>query len=234
MTTCADVTIYGDSIMRATVFDGRSYHSQMKEFLGRLDAQFGITAKNRSRFGCTIDKGAAMVENDISEGEVGRWALLEYGGNDCNFDWTAVSQNPDCEHYPATSPSQFKASLERMVACLSRAGSTPLLMTLPPIDAQRYFDHIVRMGNDAGRLMHWLRDVQVIYRFQELYSNAVAEVARRCGVALVDVRSRFLDRHGRYEDLISPDGLHPTAEGYELIYSAFEDFLNERRSARAS
>ena len=97
-------------------------------------------------------------------------------------------------------------------------------MSLPPLDAQRYLDFIGRLGSDTGRILRWLGDVQMIYRYQEMYSAAVSQLAARLDLPLIDVRSRFLARRD-YTELIARDGIHLTQTGYELIYRTCREQL---------
>ena len=90
-------------------------------------------------------------------------------------------------------------------------------MTLPPLDAQRYLDFIGRLGSDKAAVLHWLGDVQMIYRWQEMYSSAISQLAGRLGLPLADVRSRFLSRRD-YQSLIARDGIHLTEAGYSLVF----------------
>lgn len=231
MENAVHVVIYGDSIMRAMVPDKNfHYHSLIGGFLEKVSAGFGLQIKNRSRFGSTIERGFELLRRDLSKGTNCRYALLEYGGNDCNFDWHRVAEDPEGVHNPHTGLQSFTQILEEMAGALAGAGVQPVLMTLPPLDAQRYLDFIGRDGTDKGRILHWLGDVQMIYRFHEMYSGAIARLAQSKRIPLVDVRSRFLDKHN-YRTLISEDGIHPSATGYALICSAFESFLRERTGA---
>ena len=150
---------------------------------------------------------------------------MEYGGNDCNFDWPAVAAAPEAQHLPATPLPAFLAALEEAAAKLQRAGVTPVFTTLPPIDAERYFAHICGHGVDGAELMRWLGNVQTIYRFQELYSASAAQFALSNGFALIDARATLLTPRRDYAALVSIDGLHPSEAGYELMYGAYKERL---------
>lgn len=226
MSQSADVCIYGDSIMRGTIPVALAkYKFTVGEYLDRLAARFPLRILNRARFGAPVTKGAALLKQDLARSVTARYALLEFGGNDCNFNWVEVSASPEREHFPKTSLPVFTETLEAMADDLVRAGSQPVLMTLPPIDAERYLDTICA-APDCSRenILRWLGDTQMIYRFQELYSDAVSRLAARRGLSLVDVRSLFLDKRN-YRELISEDGIHPSSQGYSIILSAFQDRL---------
>ena len=99
----------------------------------------------------------------------------------------------------------------------------PVLMTLPPIDAARYLDFICRGGADKGRILRWLGDCQMIYRYQELYSDTVAQVAAEQAVPLIPVRRAFLwDQN--YCRMISADGIHLNMTGYRRLFDTIADW----------
>ena len=109
---------------------------------------------------------------------------------------------------------------------LASAGVQPVLMTLPPIDGQRYFQFISRRA-DGGSILRWLGDVGRIYRHQELYSDAVAALAMTEGLPLIDVRRQFL----RMRDLpryIAADGIHLTMTGYRCLFDTLAGWIRER------
>lgn len=226
MAECINVCIYGDSIMKGTVPDGAArYRFTIGEYLDRIVERFPLKIVNRAKFGAPVTKGEALLRQDLSREISGEITLLEYGGNDCNFDWAAVSAEPDGEHQPKTPLNVFLATLEGMVDAVLKAGSRPVLMTLPPIDAEKYLDRICQDERCVKeRILHWLGDTHMIYRYHEMYSGAIANLAARRGLLLIDVRSRFLDKHN-YRELISSDGIHPSEKGYSILYSVFREKL---------
>lgn len=217
--------IYGDSILKGVIQDEETgmYHPMKKDDFAPLCAQHPITVVNRSKFGATIGRGWAFLSRALEKQTVCDLAVLEFGGNDCNFDWKAVSDNPGGSHLPMTEPEIFADTLRRMTAALRGSGIRPVLVSLPPIHAQRYFDHILAStpGTNGDRILAWLGgDVQMIYRYQELYSAAVTRIAYETGSIYLDLRSAFLDKHG-YGELLCADGIHPNEAGHALIADAF-------------
>ncbi len=222
--------IYGDSIMNGTVLDPtQKYISIMAENLKKFCAAFGIEAKNRSRYGLTVEQGKKMLDYDIQKGLDCDYALVEFGGNDCNYRWSEISQEPTAVHLPRTCLDRFREVYQSMIGELHKAGIRPILMTLPPLDAERYLAYLGCVGNDCKRILSWLGDVNMIYRFHEYYSNAVEKIAQKTGALLVDVRAYFLDKHN-FRDLICEDGVHPNEEGHKLLFRAFEDFVRAELS----
>ncbi len=213
--------IYGDSIMKGTVIDcAYRYHALFDRYFRKFAERFNIEVDNRARFGITIDKGYKLLLQDIEAGMDADFALIEFGGNDSNFRWDEISRNPEAQHEPLTRIEHFKEVVHAMIRDLRAAEVKPVLMTLPPIDSERYLSFLTRNGNDRGRILQWLGKPEVIHDFHERYSDAMEEIARETSAPLVDARSRFLGRRD-YARLMCLDGIHPTEEGYELIAEAF-------------
>lgn len=220
--------IYGDSLMKGTILcEKNRYRAVMNERIRRFSERFGIAVTNRSRFGMTIDRGEGILARDLQSGATATYALIEYGGNDCNFNWAEVANDPSGEHQPAVPLERFCQTFARMVAELRGAGIRPVAMSLPPIDAEKYLRFIGESGVNTGRVLQWLGDVQAIYRFHEGYSRAICAMAQKLGVLLCDVRSALLGA-GSPKELTCEDGLHLTEEGYDLAVEAISGFTAER------
>ena len=166
-----------------------------------------------------------IMERDLSEGLVCDTAVIEFGGNDCNFDWAAVSEHPEEKHLPATPPEEYLESMRAIVRWLFAQNIRPVLMTLPPIDADRYFRFLVGTKLNPKHILNWLGDVQQIYRYQEMYSLMVEKVAREFSIQLIDLRQRCLESRGFVKKMICADGLHLTEEGQQFIGDAIVDLV---------
>ena len=216
-----NVTVYGDSILKGVVLEEGKY-VVAREWEQRLAERFGLRIQNRSRFGSTIQKAMSRIEKDsqtpCAEPE---YALLEFGGNDCDYDWAAIAAAPEEAHDCKTPPEQFLDCYRRAVALLRGSGRTPVLATLPPINAERYLRFLCRDGLSRENIVRWLGDVEHIYRWQELYSQLVEQLAREEKTPLVDLRLPFLRDTRAPETLLCADGIHPSRSGQDLIYRAF-------------
>ena len=99
-------------------------------------------------------------------------------------------------------------------------------MSLPPVDSDKYYEYIISKGVDRSSLLKFLGTPLSIYRYQELYSDAILKLARSEELPFVDVRSAFLECIGSpFSQLISGDGLHPTEKGYEIVARCFRERL---------
>ena len=202
------IEVWGDSILRGVVLDPETRrYSRLKEAscVALSSRALGIPAENHARFGMTSEKGRVVMEREIPAHAEGEAALIGFGGNDIDYDWRAVAADPHAEHLPHTPPKRFCENMRAMV-CLARSrGMEPLLMTLPPIDAVRYYEWIGR-DIEGNRL--------------------VVELARQLGCRLVDLRASFLE-NGDYRPYLCMDGIHPNAEGHVLMERVFLRYARE-------
>lgn len=216
------IDIFGDSIMRGILLNSKDqrYYPMPADGIKSFEEEFSVSINNKAKFGCTIQKGSRQMEAALEKGLHCDSVLLEYGGNDCDFKWNEVSADPQGEHSPLTPLPLFESLYRQMIARLQALKITPIIMSLPPINSEKYLNWIVRDGLSSENILHWLGDVNMIYRFQELYSAAAAKIAYETRCIYVDVRSQFLDKH-HYTDFLCDDGIHPNEMGHQLIYRAF-------------
>lgn len=215
-----NVTVYGDSILKGVVLENGKYVVS-RDWQERLAARCGISVTNRSRFGCTVEKAMARIRRDCETPcAAPEYALLELGGNDCDFDWAAIAAAPEEAHDCKTPPERFVALYRAAVTLLRESGRTPVLSTLPPIHAESYLRFLCRDGLSRESILRWLGDVERIYRWQEYYSQLVERLAREEDAPLLDLRLPFLRDARGPRTLLCADGLHPSRLGQELLYEA--------------
>lgn len=220
-----NIYIYGDSILKATVPDENfRYHFHLQQIMQPY-ATLPVEIVNRAKMGATVTKGASLLAHDLGRGLSAKYALLGFGGNDSDFDWAAIEADPQGEHHPNTEIHQFVQTLTDMTDQLRSRGIQPVLMSLPPICAERYLDFICRNGLSREKILSWLGDCQMIYRFQEMYSDAVSAFARMKNLPLLDVRSTFLRDHRFTRQMNAADGIHLTDAGYTVLFRQLADSL---------
>ena len=213
-----NLIIYGDSILKGVLLENGRY-TVNREWEDRLQAREGLHFTNRSRFGCTIQKALDLIRRDRARS--GPWegtALLELGGNDCDYDWAAISDRPDRAYDCKTPPERFREDYRTAIALLRKDGLCPVLITLPPIHSERYLRFICRNGLSRENILSWLGDVEAISRWQASYSRMVSELAGEESVRLVDVRSVFPSDPEGLGAYLCEDGIHPSRAGQDLIF----------------
>jgi lysophospholipase L1-like esterase len=228
------ICIFGDSLTKGVVFDSvlKKYTLLKNCFANLIKNSANVAVKNYSKFGSTVSKGMEMLYRHQDELKNYDYIALEFGGNDCDYNWAEVSAAPDQPHQPKTPVSLFIQKYTEMINVVRRGGSRPVLLSLPPIDAKRYFAWISR-GLNADNILRWLGDVEHIYRWHEMYNLAVCRLAKDSGVPLIDISSVFLGTKG-YQKLLCEDGIHPNEEGHKLISRTIESTIRQYQNAYAS
>ena len=221
MQTNRVISIFGDSILKGVrMLSGTTRYGTTDDIgLESIAKSHDWILDNRSRFGCTVQKGEQLLNRQLEKGETPAVVLLEYGGNDADFRWAEVAERPDGEHLPNTPLPVFVETMRRMIDTLRAHRVKPVLTTLPPILSERYLDWITRGGLSKEHILTWLGDANAIYRYQEKYSLAVERLARETGCPLVDLRSAFLEKRSLLPYLCE-DGIHPSDAGQRLIHDA--------------
>ncbi len=216
------VTLWGDSIGRGIDFDiARGRYAVLRRHFTRLLEERGvIRIDNRSRFGATVVDGLEDYKaSGLTEGTM----LLEYGGNDCNMPWREVSQEPQRLHQAAIPLPLFEETLAKFARLVKERGGRPLLVTPPPLMAERFVPW-VSQGLDDGAILRYLGDVHHVYRWHERYANAVRRVAVQLRCGLVDLRDRLLQERD-YPSLMGVDGMHINQQGHIVIADALAELL---------
>lgn len=224
----SSVLLFGDSLGKGIIFDEIQdrYRFLKDNFVRLFSENFDIAVKNFSSFGCTVTKGLKLLDRHIKELPSTEAVVLEFGGNDCDYNWAEVSRMPETDHAPKTPMDKFIQTYQSMIHKVRACGGIPILMNLPPIDAPRYFAR-VSAGLNPDHILSWLGDVERIYRWHEYYSLAIHRIALLCDTPLIDVRSAFLERRN-FKDLICEDGIHPNAKGHSLICEVVSSFVQAR------
>ncbi len=190
-----------------------------------FSAESGIQIHNYARFGCTIRKAIRWIRRDCEEsGKPEDSVVLEFGGNDCDYDWARISQNPVLRIQCKTPPEEFAALYREALALIRQSGRRPVAMTLPPIHSLRYLNFVCRNGLIKENLLRWLGDAGAIGRRQRLYSELALQVAREEQAEVIDLRAAFPQDETALAELLCEDGIHPNQKGQARI-------LNEIRTA---
>lgn len=228
------ITIYGDSILKGILLvDGR--YTVNHEWEDRYTQKYNIELRNMSHFGNTLEKGMKRMESDLSHGRLpGDFAVIGFGGNDCDFNWAEVAADPEGEHSCSVPQERFCALYRQAIHMMRQAGAEPVLVTPPPIDSERYLNRICRDGLPREKILQWLGDVNAIYRWQEMYARMSESIAAQEGTILVDLRTPILAKR-RLGDYLCDDGIHPSRQGQQIIFdslcAATEKILPGRNEA---
>ncbi|HPF87622.1 MAG TPA: SGNH/GDSL hydrolase family protein [Candidatus Limiplasma sp.] len=218
----SEIQIWGDSLAVGITYDEQRqrYAISKERCTNRLSEDLPCKVVNNAKMGATVLDGLQRFEK--AQPVEGALCVVEYGGNDCNLDWTRLSDDPNAEPLAKVEISVFTKKLEEFIEKIENSGMKAVLVTPLPLHAQRFFNWVSK-GLNADSILHALRDVQSIYSWQERYAIAVRNVAEKMGTPLIDLRDAMLSNNN-YPLMICKDGMHLCDEGYRYI----TDYLLQR------
>lgn len=223
-----DFLLYGDSIARGVIYDEdkEKYIVSDESFPALLQGKLKGVINNAARFGNTLIRAIGKLPNDVLRKNPDI-VIIEFGGNDCDYDWEQVASNPSGIHVPKTDFNVFQKLMKSLIETLEKSGITPVLLNLPPIDADRYFKWISKNSTVMGEnILKWLGSVSKIYWWQERYNSAISTIANETKTRLIDIRSTFLN-HTDYREFLCIDGIHPNKHGHKIIAEKIFDYVKK-------
>jgi len=225
------VEIFGDSLLKGIQLNplNMRYHVNNNIDFEQIENQHKLHIINFSKFGCTVTKGLNLIEKRLKGTEPFCDAvIMDFGGNDCDFNWKDISERPDDEHLPNTKLEVFHETYRKIIALLKDSGIRPILTSLPPLDAEKYFNWFCKDLNKEN-VLKWLGNIQYIYRWQESYSKAAEKIANETNTLIVDLRGSFLPLRNM-ENLLCADGIHLNTEGQKILTQSFLGFIENAKS----
>ena len=215
------IAALGDSITKGVVLNEQNRYSAADQcFLDIISNELDLRIDNYGKFGCTVGYGNSVIERHTADIADSDYTFIEYGGNDCDFDWMKIAQDPHGEHKARTPLEEFTEELSSLVAKIRELGSVPVLISLPPILSDTYFSFFSRSMSDEQKnnIKQWLGgEIGIISRWHESYNRALFQVANQTRTQIIDITTPFDTFRGDLTSLYCADGIHPNARGHKLI-----------------
>lgn len=220
---------FGDSVLRGVVFENNHYSYSKNCFVNLLHYDLQIDIENKGKFGSTISTGEQVVEKNMKaiEDSTSRYIVMEFGGNDCDFNWKEIAEDPEKSHKPKTEIKDFVRIYTEIIEKIKAVGKIPVMLSLPPIDAKKYFNKITE-GLNADNILKWLEgNVRFITDWHERYNIETFKIALANKIPIIDITSKFLENKN-YGEFLCEDGIHPNEQGHMLIASAIKEHMSAR------
>lgn len=215
------VLAFGDSVMKGVIFDGDAYHISNESFASLLASEYGFSLSNYAKMGHTIKEGIDIFNCRKKQIGPNDLVLLEFGGNDSDYDWSDIGRNPQSEHTPKTDIRKFVDSYCGLIEMIKDKGAKPLLFSLPPLEASWYFRFFTKpLGEQsATNILKWLKgSVEYVFNWHEQYNLAVFQVAIKTNTPIVDISTPILSSKD-YRTYLCQDGIHPNQDGHRAIFN---------------
>ena len=223
------VSVFGDSILKGVQYNQKSGRYVVEDNIGfdGIAERAGYSVQNFSKLGCTVTKAWNYLQRMFPKIDADL-VFMDFGGNDCDFDWKAISDSPLNIHKPNTEYYDFIGTYNNMVDYILAKRRMPVLATLVPIQADEYIEYVVSENNlDRRNINKWLGgDVKRIENYQRVYSDAVKGIASRKDIPYIDIRAAF-EANVDTTALMCRDGIHPNDRGQAVIHDCFEAFLED-------
>ena len=95
------IAALGDSLTKGVVLNERNRYSVLdKGFVDIVGEELDVDVKNYGKFGCTVGYGYSVIDRHSEDIAQADYTLLEYGGNDCDFDWDKIGDDPEGTYEP--------------------------------------------------------------------------------------------------------------------------------------
>lgn len=224
-----NVVTFGDSILFGIVVnpDNMRYLKPKEYDLKALGETLGVNLTNLSKMGRDSRDGLFVVKNQLQLNGAPDVAIVEYGGNDCTYNWSELSENPEQSNgHPKVELSEYIRNLTEITRLLQSAGTTVYYMNLPPISGEKHLEWITKDGLNKDNLLSFLGTADTIRRVHAEYNSEFEGLARKLHVPILDVRSKFMSKNN-FHEIMSLDGVHPSRSGLNIIKDEIHSFLEK-------
>ena len=144
------------------------------------------------------------------------------------YDWKAIASNPAGHHVPQMDLVAYKALYINKIAQARTRGLEPVLVSLPIIDADRYFAYITRgmSMQERKNILYWLGgSTERLRNIHALYNLLLFRLAATQCVHIVDITSPML-ASAHYESLLEQDGVTLSEAGQAVVDNELASLLS--------
>ncbi len=212
------IVVFGDSILKGVITipnSGKLFDVTENDSLTLAQKKLGFELDNRSIYGNITSKGLIKLQKFFDKGETADFCIIEFGSNDCDYDWGVLVQKVPLENY--------LENLKQMVSLCRANKVTPLMMGLIPYVCDDWFKTIIK-GQDEKAILDFLGgSPETLGKNQLVYKNAQADFVEKNNVQFLDPWELFQG----HKELMCYDGIHPNEKGYQLLADAWVKFLSE-------
>src|SRR5574344_992041 len=112
------ISVYGDSILKGAVTGTPNKRFEIVEenSLAIASKKLNFTLNNYSAFGNILSKSQKKMIANFERGlTTDELVIIESGGNDSDYDWISMMNNPELPKQPRTTLADFNRIMDEMV-----------------------------------------------------------------------------------------------------------------------
>ena len=211
------IVVFGDSILKGVITipdSGKLFDVTENDSLSLAQKKLGFELDNRSIYGNITSKGLVKLQKFFDKGETADFCIIEFGSNDCDYDWGTLVQKVPMQEY--------LENLSQMVKLCRDNKVTPLMMGLIPYVCDDWFKTIIK-GQDEAAILKFLGGTsERLGQNQLAYKKAQADFVQQNNVQFLDPWELF----SGHQELMCYDGIHPNEKGYSILADAWINFLS--------
>ena len=215
------VAALGDSVTKGVILtETNKYSLTEHSYLDIVSRELDLQISNYGRFGSTVDTGDTMLRRHSDEIAGSEYTFIEYGGNDCDFDWMKIADSPMEDYAPKTRLEDFRKRFITLINKVRELGSKPIILSLPPILSAPYFAFFSRSMSQEQKenVITWLGgSTDIISRWHESYNRTLFMIAKETQTPIIAITTPFDTFRGDISSLYCADGIHPNAKGHRMI-----------------
>lgn len=226
----SEIYAFGDSVLKGVIIENEKYKVCKNRFSNICEEVLNVVIANKAKFGSTISIGEKSFQRNIDmlDNPNVEYVVLEFGGNDCDFKWQEISDNPDIEHSPNIEINEFIKMYTDIIQMIKSKNKRPVLLSLPPIDSQRYMNKLSKNLNKENILKWMNNNIYFLTNWHERYNIEVFKLAINNNISIIDITSKFLEQKD-YSCFLCEDGIHPNERGHKLISEAIQEHISRKK-----
>lgn len=216
------ITIFGDSILYGIVVNPKTLkYGKSPDYDLRSEAEkIGFDLLNLSQMGRNSKEGVELVNSYFTRHPAPDYAIVEFGGNDCDRNWTEIANGGVGR--VKIQEDEFRQNIINMISILSSYGTKVALMNMPPVSSIPFLNWVAPTDREKNVIRAYLGDVEEIYKTHKYYSAIITKLAHDLKIPLIDIRSTF---ETSPLPLLCVDGVHPNPDGYKIIKEELIKYL---------
>lgn len=225
--------LYGDTLLKGSVFDPfeKDYKVLEHNFVNLAKSTLKLSLINRSQSNIMINTAVRSFSKYSPEVKKCTYVLLSFGNEESNLDWTKLFEQHK-KAVPKMSLKMFRSYYIKLIRTIQKRHKTPVLLSLPPINADVIFENAC-LGRNRTNLLKNLKQINIINQWHHIYNLEIFKIARDLDIPIIDITSCFLKKDN-YRSFLGSDGIYPNRQGHLLIANEIKKFYKKYFSSKIS